>query len=238
MRKILIMFMTAVLLVLLIFAVIEGYNTKSVKILSYSQIGKKSSDLEIYANAFDTRDKNEIKQKEEELKSIIQDYNSKKSLYEELMIEKRNSDADIANVLDIDFLLVKVGNYASDNNLDLKFDITKNLTDGEAAEYILTDLNFEVFGEYIAIADYISSLENDSRLAFEIRDFKIVGVDIDDKLIGEEGEGTRATFKVYSVGISKATLGNLNTQQNENNTTNTANPTEPTSANNTVNQVN
>lgn len=235
MRKILIMFMTAVLLVLLIFAVIEGYNTNSIKILSYSQIGKKSSDLEIYANAFDTRNKNEVKQKEEELKSLIQDYNSKKSQYEQLMIEKRNSDADIANVLDIDFLLVKVGNYASDNNLDLKFDITKNLTDGEASEYILTDLNFQVFGEYIAIADYISSLENDSRLAFEIRDFKIIGEDPEPDRIGEDNEGTRATFKVYSVGISKSTLGELNTQQNETNTTNATSTTKQT---NTVNQAN
>lgn len=235
MRKILIIFMTAIVLVLLIFAVLQGYNGKSIKILSYTQIGKKSSDLELFANAFDTRNKNEIKQKEVELQGIINNYNDKKTEYEELMIQKRNSESDIANVLDIDFLLVKVGNYASDNNLDLKFDITKNITDGEAAEYILTDLNFEVLGEYIGIADYITSLENDSRLAFEIRDFKIIGQDPDPELIGEEGEETKATFKVYSVGISKSTLGNLNTQTTENNATN---ETKQTSTNNTVNQVN
>ena len=221
MRKVLLFFMTAILLVVLIFMVIDGYKAEKVEILSYKQIGEKSKELEIYANAFDNRNKNDIKQKEAELLKQIENYNLIKSEYEQLMLEKKAANTNIANILDIDFLLVKVGNYATDNSLDLKFDITKNMTDGEASEYILTDLNFEVTGEYIAVADYVSSLENDSRLDFEIRDFKILSQEITDKQTQAKKEVVKATFKVYSVGISKDTLGTLVVPEDKTNTTNT-----------------
>lgn len=247
MRKYLISALTVILIAVLIFIVGFGANISNLKILSYKQMGDNSKKLTLHAKEYKSMNENDVKAKEKELLSKIETYDAKKVEYEQLLAEKRAANADIANILDIDFLLVKVGNYASDYGIDLIFDITKNAADGNAKEYILTDLNFEITGEYITIADYVSSLENDVKLDFEIRDFKIWGIGegstsstkknttIDKAnqnaqassgaTAQPEGTGNlvKATFKVYGIGISRETLTEPTTAEESTNTTNTIN---------------
>lgn len=245
MRKYLISALTVILIGVLVFIVGFGANISNIKILSYKQIGDNSKQLTLHAKEYKTMNENDVKAKEKELLSKIETYDAKKIEYEQLLAEKRAANADIANILDIDFLLVKVGNYASDYGIELIFDITKNAADGNAKEYILTDLNFEITGDYITIADYVSSLENDVKLDFEIRDFKIWGVGggsssskntSTDKTnqnaqassgATAQPEGSsnsvKATFKVYGIGISRETLTEPTTAEQSTNTTNTTN---------------
>jgi len=141
-----------------------------------------------------------------------------------------------------------VGNFATEYGLDLEFNITKNVSDQNKNEYVLTDLNFTISGSYENIANFINELEDDQRLEFEIRDFNMSRKKVKEKIDGKdvEREYLQATFKVYSIAINRATLTQLtpeqqnaleNNKQNTTNTTNTVNTTN-TSNTNTVSNTN
>ena len=99
----------------------------------------------------------------------------------------------------------RIGNYATQHGLDLEFNISKNSSDQGNSEYILSDLSFIATGEYNEIADFISNLEKDERLEFEIRNFAMKNEKIKDKN-DKETIVLKATFTVYSVAINKSTL--------------------------------
>ena len=64
-----------------------------------------------------------------------------------------------------EFVLVKVGNYAEENNVDIRMIVTESATSG------LYDLNFTITGKYADVASFIYDIENDSSLGFKIENF-------------------------------------------------------------------
>ena len=67
----------------------------------------------------------------------------------------------------IEYLWTIIGNYATKNGVTLTLDIKST-----SAQDVY-NLNFSLEGKYIGITDFIYSLEDDSELKFEIKDFKI-----------------------------------------------------------------
>lgn len=250
MRKNVILIVTILLIIILAFFSIKGMNIGSATILSYKQIGESSKDLKIYINNYESKNNNDLKAKEQELIKKIEEYQNEKQEYNDILEQKQTelSKVDIANISDIDFLLVRIGNYATEHSLNLIFNVTKNSSDKNATEYILTDLNFEVTGEYYQIADYINELETDSRLEFEIRDFKMVD-EVTNKtntsnktntLDASENTTSKvtATFKVYEIAVNRNTITELNTvNSNSNVNNNTNNTANNNSTNNSTNEV-
>jgi len=57
-------------------------------------------------------------------------------------------------------------------------------------------LNFTITGDYISITEFISSLEDNDQLSFEIRDF----------MLEKGGENLQATFVVKEVPINSKDL--------------------------------
>ena len=240
MRKGLMLFVTVILIVLLALVAFYGINTRNVAILSYKQIESKSNELNIQINTYENKNKKELKEKEQEILTQIQNYDKQKQEYERVLKEKESNlaNVDVANISDIDFLLIRIGNYATEHNLNLIFNVTKNSADKNATEYILTDLNFEVTGEYNEIADYINDLEKDERLEFEIRDFKMVdagGITNSTKKDNTTNEvavdttsKVKATFKVYRIAINRNTITELSTTATEVDNTISVNDTTAT----------
>lgn len=67
-----------------------------------------------------------------------------------------------------EFILVKIGNYADDNKVDLRTVVTNSSVAG------LYDINFTIIGKYADVANYIYDIENDSSLGYKIEDFVMV----------------------------------------------------------------
>lgn len=65
----------------------------------------------------------------------------------------------------------------------------------------MCDLNFTITGEYIAITDFIYSIEGDDKLNFEISNF----------LLEKGGENLQATFVVKEVPINSKNLSSVPT---------------------------
>ena len=126
----------------------------------------------------------------------------------------------------------------------ITMDINKSSVPGNnVSGYEYYNLSFSVTGQYINIANFLYDIEDDDRLAFEIRDFSMTS--------------GAATFTIYSVPIDSETLmasnnnsstitagdgtqvtidGSENNVGNEtvsSNSTNTANTTNDTNSSNT-----
>lgn len=96
--------------------------------------------------------------------------NSKTEYENQALLSSSNSSSYASQLekYEIDFLWTKLGNYAKEENVVIKIDVTSNQTSAS-----LYDLNFSVTGGYVNITDFIYDIENDSRLGFKIDDFKM-----------------------------------------------------------------
>ena len=139
------------------------------------------------------------------LTTAVQEYKNKKSQYDNLVSQGQITNSDLYNPMDlydVDFLWTTIGNYATDKDVTLQFDVSKSATTAAvSSEYVICDLNFTVTGEYINITDFLYSIENDDKLDFEISDF----------LIEKGGENLQATFVVKEVPINSKNLSSVPT---------------------------
>ena len=153
------------------------------------------------------------------------------------------SDELSKDIYDVDFLWTIVGNYATEEGVNLKFDVIKNTTSPESYsntsnDYVVCDLKFSVTGSYIHLTDFIYDIEDDDRLNFEINDFNMI---VNEE--ATESEPLNATFVVYSIKLNTANLietysveadPNLDNNQNTN-TTNATTTNKTTTSVNTTN---
>lgn len=212
MRKVILVICTVLLAILLIVTLTKGLQIGNCSILSYSAVEKKSDELNELIASYETKNSNELPSIQSEIKSEIENYNTKKQEYEELLAQKQANlmSVDNSNCYDVDFLWTKIGNYATTRGLDLEFNITRNSSSTENKEYLLADLNFSLSGEYDQIANFINDLENDEKLEFEIRNFQM----------SNENSSLKAKFVVYKVAINQETLTKLTSSEEKINDTN------------------
>lgn len=87
----------------------------------------------------------------------------------------------------IEFLWTRIGNYAKDNEVEIKIDVTNSQTNG------LYDLNFTVLGHYADVTQFIYDIENDSRLGFKIEDFSMTA-GVSATVTTDEGQKTTENY--------------------------------------------
>ena len=97
--------------------------------------------------------------------------------------EKEIAEANKIERYLLDYLWIKVGNYASDN--DVKFKMTPNTNE--------QTLTFDITGKYISVINFIYDLENDLDLNFEINGIVIQG--------GSTSEIVKANFNVEGIRV-------------------------------------
>ena len=74
----------------------------------------------------------------------------------------------------VDFLLVTLGNYGEKEGVDVFYQLTTSATtdtNATSLNYFLADLKFTITGQYMDVTNFISDLENDDKLNWEIREF-------------------------------------------------------------------
>ncbi len=210
MRKVILIIIMILLIALLGYSIYSGIF----KVPSYSDLGDKSAKLNSQIETFNKKNNEELPGRQKVITAQIAEYSQTKEEYETILEEKRSNllTIDSANCYDVDFLWTKIGNYATNRGLDMTFNITKNVSDSGRNEYVLTDLNFSVIGEYNEIADFVNEIEKDSRLEFEIRDFNMKMITIGEGI--SKKQALNANFVVYGVAINKGTLTDLSNTAN------------------------
>lgn len=223
MRKILFAILAIVLLVFTGFIIYKGTNIGKLEIWGIKQISEenelideKNSEL---AKLVDDSYPNALKQ----LNNAGEKMQEEKKKYEEEVSLASNSKYYMqSEKYKLEFLWTKIGNYAKDNNVKPKMEVSNGSTRG------IYNLTITAVGKYKNVASFIYAIENDSRLGFKIEDFSMVQETIDTEEKNANLVRGKFTCKEIRIdlksldekGESKDTSKESNKNNNNNNNTN------------------
>lgn len=210
-----------ILLIFICYLVIFSNNSAfRSKVASVSQLESSSKELNTAVATLEKNRTTDFEDKKKELEKAIKSYQESKEEYETVVAQAVNTEnvavEDISetenveevleaiqtkDVYNVDFLWTILGNYATEEGIDLKFDINKNMTsvssmNNTSSNYIVCDLNFTISGNYINLTDFIYDIEDDDRLNFEINDF----------YMQKDGSNLQVTLVVKEIKINADTL--------------------------------
>lgn len=157
-----------------------------INIPSYQEVQNNKENLDSKLTTLKNKNNNELVVEEGNVETSLKKYETKKQEYDMLAATASEKDIAEANKIEIyllDYLWIKIGNYASDN--DIKFKMTPDYDN-----YILT---FDITGKYISVINFIYDLENDMDLNFEINGITIQG--------GSSDSIVKANFRVEGVRV-------------------------------------
>ena len=169
MRKVLLTILTILLLVMTALCMKNGIKVGSLQVLGFQGLANESQILTEKISEADTKEKayqtslSKIETDAKGLASAKKDY---------LDLVSVSSASDIQQALQtktytIEYLWSRVGNHATSEGVTVTMKIASSTVGG--SEY--RNLNFTVTGKYLAITNFIYSLENDSNLDFTIDNF-------------------------------------------------------------------
>ena len=196
MRKLLITILLILLLVLAYFTIFDGISIGDLHVLGASGIVKLNDNLTIKIEDTNRKIVTDMKAKEEELSKEVDTLLKNKESYYKLAnvsTESEISKASTEETYDREYLWVRVGRHARTEGVNIKMEEKT----GNVGDNSIKNLDFTVVGQYFAIMDFISALEDDSELNFRIDGFHMVP---------SAGNTLQATFSVIGVRINQENL--------------------------------
>ena len=223
MRKLLITILLVLLIVLAYFTIAQGLSIGSLNVLSVGGIFELNDNLTTEIEETNRKIKSDLQSKESELKENIEVLLANKTSYYNLANVSTESEITAASTQEtynIEYLWVRVGRHARTEGVNMRMEV---LT-GDAGDSVTKNLDFTVVGQYLAIMDFVSALEEDSELNFRIDDFH---------LTPSTEDNLQATFTVEGIRINiedtTATVGG--TTEDENTTDGTNDTADNTNTN-------
>ncbi len=211
---------------------VEGVQSNLIQIASYDEVKAANKQLNTQISELNRKNTTEYESKRTALTTAVKNYKDKKEKYEALAPtvqeteEQEPEETTTSNTkpYDVDFLWTIVGNYATETGISIDFTFVKSTTASTSSSdyFTMSDINFTVSGTYNSIIEFIYDIEDDDRLGFEIKNFKM----------SKGGSGVQATFSAIGVPINNENLTTLTTQSTTD-STNTA-LTGNTTTDNTV----
>lgn len=224
MRKLLISILLILLIVIAVLCVKNGINIGPLHVLGVTQIQDANGELtRKIAEAKDTNDN--YADKLTEIKDAITELGTAREEYLQTInvsTESEIREATQTKNYTIEYLWSQVGNHATQEGVNIRMDVVSGVDENQR------NLNFTVSGNYLAITNFITELENDSTLQFTIDQFSMTQ--------------NQCTFVVRDVFIrperttrSSSTTSSTNTTIDED--TNTTNEAEEGNENENQNTV-
>lgn len=231
MKKLLISVLIVLLVVLAYFAMFQGISLGNIRVLSVKQIMEANEDLTNKIEVTTSLIKKEYPSKKETLSTEITQLLEKKEEYfdiAKISTEGEISKANTEETYLIEYLWARVGRHATSKGVKMKMDVYA----GDMGDASIKNLAFTCEGNYVAVINFVSALEDDSELNFKIENFKLV----------PNTTNLTATFNVRNIRIKTENVtSNVSTTSNaKNETTNNTvdtNTTNETSQNTTANET-
>ncbi len=167
----------------------KGFENDKFQIASYNTIETKSEALTKKLAAYDKRNKEDYQAQEGMLNVAKTSYQTEKEKYETILEELQdvlNQDPDSEDseaieqviysnqkVYDIGFVEGTLGLYADKEGVDLILGLVSTNANLSTGKFFLADLQFTITGEYMSVSNFISDIESDSELGWEINDFSM-----------------------------------------------------------------
>lgn len=197
MKKILIIILIILLIVLAYVTIFRGISIGNFSILSVEQIKNENDNLTAEIAETQTLMYSTYTTQTEGLEKSVSGLMQAKEEYLDLAnvsTEGELSKASKEEIYKIEYLWTRIGSHATDEGVVLRLDVQT----GGTGEADVKNLAFTVNGNYIAIINFVTSIEDDSELGFRIENFKI--------LPGTDANSREATFMVRNVRIEQENL--------------------------------
>lgn len=229
MKNILRVILTVLVTILVILLMVKGLSIGSLKIYSISGIIEENKKIDEEIDALNKLKNEDYKKAMDNLNDSAKKLTTAKQSYLDeasISTDSEIKEATISQNYSMEYLWNKVGTYATEEGLKLKWDVQS----AGSGKYTLS---FTITGTYISIINYVYDIENDSDLGFTILNFKISGSDeltatfsVNDVAIKSESISASAMQQQQqqSSSTNNNEQGN-NTQSNQNNTTTDSNQT-------------
>lgn len=167
MRRLLISILLILLIVMTVLCIKNGINIGPLHVLGVTQIQDANGELtRKIAEAKNTNDN--YAGKLNEIKDLITDLGEARSKYLQTInvsTESEIREATQTKNYTIEYLWSQVGNHATKEGVNIRMDVVSGVDENTK------NLNFTVSGNYLAITNFITDLENDSSLQFTIDEF-------------------------------------------------------------------
>lgn len=224
MKKILIGVLIVLLVVMACFTIFKGISIGSFQVLSVEQIQEENNNLEQEITQTETlmysTYNSQIEQLEKSVSNLLEAKEEYKDL-ENVSTEGELKEATKKETYKIEYLWTRIGSHATAEGVILKLDVQT----GDTGETDVKNLAFTVTGNYIAIINFVTAIEDDSELGFKIDNFKIVP--------GTDTNGRQATFTVKNVRIKQESTMTGTTSLNSANSNTTSTNSESNNNTNT-----
>ena len=205
MKKILLSILLILLCVLLYFVIFNGISIGNFEISSAEQISNDNDKLDESIEKLNTLSRVTYEKKNNELTKQIKELSDKKNEYLDKANLSSPEEIKLATQEEsykMEYLWTKLGNYATEKGVNLRFEVVNGIDNYK-------NLNFTLTGSYVAIIDYISAIENDTELNFTPVNFKMVNN------TGDTSQGKlQATFTVESIPIVIEKVESNSTDEN------------------------
>ena len=232
MKKLLLSIITILVIVLTAITIVKGFQIGKLNVLGITQIKEKNEDLYSTIKQATKLASTDYQKKIDDLNEAIKKLETEKTKYDDMVSVSTDSEVQAANQSYenmIEFLLIRIENHAKTEGVTMKMDVTRSSSGAEN----VYNLNFTAIGPYVGIEEFITDIEDDSKLGFKIEDFKMIAS-------SENGSTVQATFVCKDISINGISTSTVNTETNTNTTTNgnnTENNTTNSTENNTTNST-
>lgn len=210
MRKILISIIIILLIIMAYLVIFKGLVLGNFQILSTTQIIDENDKLTQEISATETLMNVNYPTTTDNLNKSISNLLKAENEYLDLASVSTEAELMKASTVEtytVEFLWTVLGRHATSKGVNLNYTPKNDNT-----------IEFTVVGDYIPVLEFITDVENDSRLGFTIENFK---------LVLESGNLLRATFKTSNVTVKKELI----TPTVENQSVTTQNTTTQTTDN-------
>lgn len=155
-------------------AISTGATFGKISVENYVYIQDKSKELDLRIDELTDKTTTQFDTKKATLDESIKSYKQVKEEFEELEEAQKEIAISSVDLFNIDFLWTIIGNYATEEEVLLQFDVVESVAKkSDTANYLMCDLQFNVTGDYTDVTKFIYDIEDDDRLKFEINDFKM-----------------------------------------------------------------
>lgn len=189
--KRLITFISLIVIILLGYTLItKGFENDKITIASYNTIESKSEALTKKLASYNKKNQEDYETAKSTLETSIKNYKNSKTKYEEIyeeLADVLNNTSDESGIPEeviysdkeiyrIDFVMVILDRYADKYGVDVEFKVVTSSTVDPSSSiynYFLANLEFTVTGQYMDVTNFISELENDEDLQWQINNFSM-----------------------------------------------------------------
>ena len=228
MKKLLISVIILLILILTGITIVKGIELGPLKVLGILEIKDDNDKLDDKVKQATKLTSTDYQKAIDDLNDAIKQLENQKNNYEDMVNVSTDSQVEAANQTynnTIDFLFVRIENHAKSEGVTMKMEVTRSST-GVNNVY---NLNFTATGSYTGIEEFITGIEDDSKLGFKIEDFSMVAS-------SQSGDQLEATFVCKDITIQgiDSTITSSTTTQIDSTDTNTTEQTNSINTNTTT----